>query len=198
MGRRKGGTGATQGGPEHMKRRGKRRAVDHGHLEIRWVTIENPDFADQHDERLGNPRYITAPVNMRESPVTWMLAHGKLDAAQAEAGARFRRLHELSGGADLSGMDTTKEPVDGGGFPDVLTDRKSRAAKELAQARVVLGFAGYDLVMQVCGQCLWIKDIEPTKHRQIVAANRLRLCLTALAEFWGLQSRPYRSWHKAG
>lgn len=164
-----------------------------------WLTsvkIENPEHAFQHDEKLGNPKFIHAPFNMRESPVTWMLKQKTIDEAQAKAASRFRSLYEAAGGAGVKALNYTKEPVDGGGFPDVLTDRKHRAGLELAEVQNFLGRAGFGLVEQICGQCIWIKDIEPTKYRQIKTGKRLKECLTALAQFWNYQSRPITSWRK--
>lgn len=165
---------------------------------VRVGTVENPYYMQDHGDESPTARYIQAPINMRESPITWMLAHDKVDQAQAKAATRFRQLHEMSGGGDLQAMDYMKEPVDGGGFPEIITDRKAQAAKELGEVRTVLGVAGYTLVMQVCGQCIWLKDIEPTKRRQVEAGKALRQCLTVLAEHWGYRSQPIRAWRKAG
>lgn len=160
--------------------------------------VENPNFQRGYAESATNPKTISAAYNARESPIAWMLVHERVNAAQAKAASIFRRNYEMAGGAGAKAIDYTKEPVDGGGFPDILTDRQAEAAKELGRARAALGFSGYELVEQVCGQCLWINQIEATKWRQLQAANNLRDCLDVLADFWGVQRRPIRAYRKAG
>lgn len=152
------------------------------------VTIDNPWFSYDHRENASNPRRIEALSNVRESPLAWMSKCGYIDETQLIVGSIFRMLYEKTGGNTIQAMDTTKEPVDGGKMTDGLTDERFKAAKELMHVRAKLGDQGYKLVEQVCGQCLWLNQIEPTKHYQRLAGKRLRECLDTLAYLWGKAS----------
>lgn len=157
-------------------------------MEIIAVTIDDPEFSYSHEDgKLGNRRKSPAIANVRESPVAWMFKHDQLEVHQLEAANKFRKYYERTGGT-IQAMDTTKEPVDGGKVTDGLTDRKLHSAKELALAEKKLGKQGYKLVEQVCGECLWLNQIEPTKHYQRLAGRRLRESLDTLAFFWNLSS----------
>lgn len=169
-----------------------------GKVEVFTMEVPNPAWRSDLDKVPGFPKEIRAAVNMRESPVAWMLAHKHLDKAQVEAANEFRRCYETAGAADLKAMDTTKEPVDGGGFADVLTDRKMAATDKLHEAYDALGPAGYSIVRSVCGDCVWLKDLEPTKRRQWEAGKHLKECLDVLAIRWGYQMPRTRTWRKAG
>lgn len=177
------------------KRKKQHKTVRVNHfIEFGEVTVENPMFSYDHPEGPGNVRNIPAITNVRESPLAFMYCnkdrHGNrgIDEAQLAAGSYFRELYETTAGATIQAIDTTKEPVDGGKISDGLTDKRFRAAKELEAARLKLGDTGYRLVEQVCGECKWLNQIEPTKHYQRLASDRLKDCLETLAIFWGMAS----------
>lgn len=173
------------------KRRGRKRKavpVTVSPLVI-MVEVENPYFSGAHFEDATNPRKITAAMSMRESPAIWMHQHKQLDDAQAACASRFRRHFEAAGGSGAKAMDTTKEPVDGGKVEDGITDSKVDAAKQLFRARAVLDVYEYRIVEQVCGQCIWIKDLVASKRAQLVMAQDLRVALDKLAMLWGYARR---------
>ncbi len=169
-----------------------------GKVEVFTMEVDNPDWSHDRDKVPGFPKHVRAAVNMRESPIVWMLAHDQVSTTQAKAASRFRELYEAAGSADLKAMDTTKEPVDGGGFPDILTDRKMQAAKDLKDVHALLGIEGYRLIVNVCGECNWIRDLGHTQWKRLRLADKLRECLNALAIHWGYQTPKTRSWRKAG
>lgn len=168
-----------------------------GNIEIVSMDVPNPAWRPDLDKVPGFPKDIRATVNCRESPIVWMLAHDQVSTTQAMAASRFRALYEAAGSADLKAMDYMKEPVDGGGFPDILTDRKMAAAKELAEVHELLGIEGYRLVANVCGDCTWIRDLGRSQWARLRLADKLRDCLSVLAIHWGYQSPKTRTWRKA-
>src|SRR5690606_7860118 len=105
-----------------------------GKVEVFTMDVDNPDWTHDRDKVPGFPKHVRAAVNMRESPIVWMLAHDHVNAHQAMAANEFRMWYEAAGASDLKAMDTTKEPVDGGGTGELLTDRKIKAAKKLKDA----------------------------------------------------------------
>lgn len=156
-------------------------------------------------EEVDNPFYygagnqqkrIKVVYNPRESPIAWMYAHRKrtgVTEGHLLAANHFRKLYETAQGFGVGSMDYTKEPVDGGGFPDILTDRQARAAKKLAEANHKLGMAGYQLVEQVCGQCAFIHQLSQKRRTQDRMSRHLKESLESLAIFWGYQRLPTRA-----
>lgn len=170
------------------KRKRKPKAVKkQGVQAIRFIEVDDPDFSTDHEEgKLGNLKKIKSAVNMRESPVLWMYANDRLDETQLAAAGQFRRYYERRG-FSIQAIDYGKQPVDGGAIhSEGITDEMKQASEELEGARAKLGDQGFTLVEKVCGQLLWINQIEDKKHHQLRAARDLRDCLDTLAIFWGL------------
>ncbi len=164
------------------------------------VEVDNPHFSTDHAESTGNPKRIRALQNARESPITWMYVHHKqtgVTEAQVRAAGKFRSLYETAGGAGVGSFDYTREPVDGGGVTDPLNDRMVDAAKELAGVATRLGPAGYDLVEKVCGQCIFISQLDPRRRTQNKLSENMKDCLDSLAIFWGFQTPKVRSYRHA-
>ena len=161
------------------------------------IDIKNPNFNPAHAGASGNPEYVPAMMNPKESPAAWYHHYGHITKSQYFAAIKFRRLYERTGGAGVKALDYGKEPVDGGQIAhDGLTQGRMDAAKELEFAHDKLGKAGFDLVQATCGELQWLKDMFPTKYQQGKAMNILRECLDELATVWGYQSR-VKSWRAA-
>lgn len=156
------------------------------------VEVENPNWSRDHHGRRDNPRYITATVSLRESAITTMHARKLIDDAQAAAAVRFRRNWEAMGGKGAGAMDYTKEPVDGGGMPETVSDRHLMAGRELEACRRLLGMRGYRLVCQVCGEGYQIAELFSEKRAQLSGMDALRGHLDDLAELWNIKTRTRR------
>lgn len=153
------------------------------------VEVDDPYFNASHAESRGNTRKTTAMVNARESPALWMYTHNNIDTAQFEAAKHFRKLYETAQGTGIQSQDFMKEPVDGGYMPEPLTDRRQRAAKELAAAHNVLGRAGYLLVESVCAHCMEVAQLYSTDWARKRERRNLKDSLDRLASFWGFKTR---------
>lgn len=106
----------------------------HAHIAI--VDVEDP-----YDRGV----FIAALANMRGDHLRRLHAKRRIDDAQYQAGRRWQQLYEEAEVGAIKAMDTTKEPVDGGGFaPELLTDRRKKAIALLTEccARDVLGKEG--------------------------------------------------------
>lgn len=156
---------------------------------IAQVEVENPNWSRDHHGRKDNPRYITATVNLRESAITTMHARDLIDDAQAAAAIRFRRNWEAMGGKGAGAIDYSKEPVDGGGIPETVSDRHLIAGRDLHACRLTLGVRGYKLVSQVCGEGYQVSELFKEKRAQLSAMDALRGFLDDLAEMWSIKSR---------
>ncbi len=182
------------------KRRKKKKVRQTTGTDFIMVDVDNPMFSADHAESSGNPKRIRAVMNARESPIAWMYAHKEqtgITEAQVAAAGRFRRLYETAGGAGVGSIDYMREPVDGSGITDPIGDRMMDAARELVGVNARLGPAGYRLVEQVCGQCLFISQLTPRRREQNKLSGKLKNSLHSLATFWGLQTPSTQSYRKA-
>lgn len=167
-----------------------KRSFSTKNVEVEYQTLDNPDFSRDHAEnRYGNYRKTTAAVNIRESSIGTMKARKIIDEAQAEAALRFRRLWEAMGGAGAGAMDYMKEPVDGGGPVQTITDRQIDAGRRLKKAQEHLGIRNYTLVCRVAGEGFQISELFQGRRAQDSAMDALRGALDDLSELWDLKAR---------
>jgi hypothetical protein len=177
-----------------MAKRSKIKPKPESIFKPNFVMIDNPLFQTAHDESRTNPRQTKAMHNPKESPAAWLLHHGNINASQYRAASEVRRLHELTGAGGVRAFDYEKTKVDGGGAGNVFTDHRMDAAKRLSEVKDVLGQEGYELTIKVCGDGLWINQVEQSRYRQIVAGQNLKQCLTSLAIFFGYESGKIKAW----
>lgn len=164
--------------------------------QIGVADVANPFFNAAHPASSGNPRRIKAAYNLLESPIVYMIAKGQVTQAQGEAGLHFRRIFEAAGGVGAKALDYSREPVDGGAPIDPVNARQWRAAQKLREAHALLGGPAYDIVREVCGQGVFIRQLHATKHAQTMAGKRLQTALSVLAYHWGYETKATRRWRK--
>lgn len=155
-------------------------------IDIRFGEIDNPYFTRSHKEDRANPRKIQAAWNTNESPLVRLATRGTIDARQAVAGHMFRSMFErIQGG--LGSPSNIQERVDGGSAPDVFTENRARASRQLAAAAEVLGASAYFVVSSVCGEGLSLNELARRNHtRPKTAREALKTALDRLAEHWDL------------
>lgn len=148
--------------------------------------VDNPDFSRDHPEgKYGNIRRISATRNIKESAIATLDARGLLHPAQVRAADRFRKLWEQTGGAGAGAMDYTREPVDGGGFRDPVSDRLVAASQELDKCQRYIGLRGYRLVAAVAGEGRSIEEVAgPSQRARYSTTDALRGHLEDLAVMW--------------
>lgn len=163
--------------------------IGHSKADVRMVEIDNPHFSRTHTGSPGNPKTITAAINLRESPIAMMAAKGHLETHQVEAAIKFRRLWETLGGAGAGSSDYAKEPVDGGGARDPITDHQIDAGLELKACSLVIGRRAYDIVEKVAGEGRTITELGSSHRERTTLADYLRNALEDLSEHWGYRNR---------
>lgn len=159
------------------------------HAKVKLVEIDNPHYSKTHAGSPGNPKTVTAAMNLRESPIAMMAAKGHLEPHQVEAAIKFRRLWEALGGSGAGSFDYSREPVDGGGARDPISDRQIDAGFKLKECRELLGRRHYDVVSRVAGDGCTIAELGTSKRARHTLADYLRDALDDLAVHWGLQKR---------
>lgn len=126
-------------------------------------------------------------------PLASLHASQSIDEAQYQAGRHWQRAYELSEVGGARAIDPTKEAVDGGRMPEMLTDAQLRAFKDLGQARGVLGMVGERIVTQVLGERLSIAKVADrwgfsTERDRRYIGMRFNECLEQLAKLWNYAS----------
>lgn len=163
--------------------------LGHLHADIRMVEIDNPHFSRTHTGSPGNPKTITAAINLRESPIAMMAAKKHLQPHQVEAAIKFRKLWETVGGAGAGSFDYSKEIVDGGGVRDCINDHQLDAGLELKACSLVIGRRAYDIVEKVAGEGRTITELGNSHRERTTLADYLRNALEDLSEHWGYRNR---------
>lgn len=128
--------------------------------------------------------------SVRDDPLAGMFSRSQIDQAQLEAGREWQRHHENSEIGSIRAIDPGKEAVDGGRMPEPITDRQTKAFRQLAIADAKLGQEGCALVRDVLGYRLSIT--AAAQKRGMVGESevkyigkRFRECLETLAILWG-------------
>jgi hypothetical protein len=147
------------------------------------LIVDNPYYSADHPESETNPRQIEAVVNLRESSVVTLAAHGILDADQVDAAFRFRRAWETVASARQSSIGFD-EWIDAGRLPAGLAERQLQAAEDLRQCRKLLGAHGYMLVGRVCGEGWHLRDLYPKRGDRDAMTRMLYIHLSSLAALW--------------
>jgi hypothetical protein len=102
------------------------------------------------DDPLERGAKIYGYVNTKGDPLRMMHCRGQLDDAKFAAGRRWQHLYEEAEIGSIKGADTTKEPVDGGGWaPELMTDRRKKAVLALIKCKKIVGREGDHLLRQV-------------------------------------------------
>lgn len=152
------------------------------------------------DDPLEVGRRYQAKVNVRESSIDHMHSRGRIDASQKLAGDRFRKMWEMASVGRNQAMDTTKEPVDGGGGGDPISDELIKASQELARVMRSLGAVGSQLLISLVGEGKRVEDVARhwAKDGGIVSGRRAEGYVTArmvealddLVRLWKLEGSP--------
>jgi hypothetical protein len=149
------------------------------------IVVENPlaTIANENQKR-------ESIRSLRDDPLAGMHSRKQIDDAMFHAGREWQKHHEHAALGSVSAIDPTKEAVDGGRFPDVLTDQQRRASIELAKARVLLGYQGRVIVEGILGQNRTVQEFSMSQglcsEREFkYIGMRFRECLETLAKLWG-------------
>lgn len=151
---------------------------------IATVVVDDP-----YDRSGGR---IKATVSLRDDILRHLHERKEIDDALLMAGRKYERLLEIMQVAPLRAMDTTKEPVDGGGWSgDVFTNEQFNAVRDMGAAETKLGERNAKLVRKILHDRMKFKEVSPSLDRYDIAHVRQTFfsCLEDLAELWGLTKR---------
>lgn len=131
----------------------------------------------------------------RNDPLADMRSRGQIDECDYQAGRYWQNAHEDSQIGSIRAIDPSKESVDGGRPPEILTDKQRKGAGDVNAARVALGPVGNALILDVLSEGLSIKAAAKkrglaTERDRRFLGHRFRECLQTLAVLFGLAMRP--------
>lgn len=156
---------------------------------LETVYVDNPLYSKAHEGASGNPVKIKAQINIKESAIVTLASRKHIDESQLAAATRFRSLWEALGGAGAGAFDYSREPVDGGGSREPLTERQIIAAHELKRAQTLLGNRAYDIMSKIAGQGHSIQELATTHRERTTLTDYLKDGLDELAREWGYANR---------
>lgn len=165
----------------------------------------------------GQPEILVLR-SIRTDPIGWMKSHNQLDESEFLAGRRWQSLYERSHVGSVQAVDTSKEPVDGGKFPELLTDNQRIAIEQLRLASyaivksvpgdMVRGRARIALIQDVLADGMFIRAAASRRgisaDRAVSAlAKEFHQCLAIMAEHFGFigtsskNKSKIRGWRKS-
>jgi hypothetical protein len=119
----------------------------------------------------------------RESSITTLAAAGALDASQVAAAFRFRNAYliTLEAKRESIGFDEWRAP----GRTDLNEqERRADAARDLSEARRLVGAYAYALLLRVAGEGHSLSDMYGARRARESHADILKIHLGMLANLW--------------
>jgi hypothetical protein len=170
------------------------RVHDRRAAEIGRGVIAIPVVVDDPYERGAK---ITVTRNTRNDPLAQMHSHGQIDDAQFAAGRRLENAYQATEVGGARAIDTTKEAVDGGRFPEPLSEAYFNARKVILEANAALGRDNAKLLGAIFTRGLSIELAAimfygATRQDREFCGRLFRECLNTLAVEFGLAMREGR------
>lgn len=103
------------------------------------------------------PQKSVVVRSLRSDPLADMHARSQIDQAQYLAGRHYQRLHERTELGQIGSIDTTKTPVDGGRWPELVTDGQRNAMNDLKALNATLGIHGAALMQDVLATGMFVR-----------------------------------------
>lgn len=97
-----------------------------------------PKLNERGEWETPSPEKVIMVRSTKHDPLGWMHSNGHVDESEYRAASHWQLITELSGFGSVGSIDTTKEAVDGGSFPDALTDGQQAAIQQLKLAKAAL------------------------------------------------------------
>ena len=132
---------------------------------------------------------ITGLRQLRGDPLGRLHAHRQIDEAQYHGGRAFQADFEAAERGPMA-IDPTKEAVDGGQFPEPITEGQRKAVMRLNRAERALGADGAALIHDVLVRRKHIREVGDSRglsgeRWEKYFGLRFRECLDTLAKIYG-------------
>ena len=155
--------------------------------EVDIVTVDNP---------LATIKGVKSDAirSLRKDPLAALHSRSQIDDAQMAAGRKWQYYHEKIEIGGARAIDTTKEAVDGGRFPEPDLDGRDEAGRELKRAKMALAKVeecdGQYIIDKILGEGKTIQQMSTglglcSEWEFRKMGQRFRECLETLAKLWG-------------
>jgi hypothetical protein len=179
---------------------------------LRKITMPSRVAAERVYERMSRDLPINAQVaplmvkdeagdniivfrSLRDDPLGAMHSRGQVDEAKFNAGRHWQRCYEATEISGARAIDFTREAVDGGRLPEMLSDQYSKALADIKKANKALGMEGESIIRDILGRGMPLlhaaaarKLTEESELKYL--GKRFRECLETLALVFGYASPP--------
>jgi len=138
----------------------------------------------------GDGSVLRVTRNLRGDTLAYLRDRRQIDEHQFQAGRYWQAIFEAACGT-IPAMDTTKEPVDGGGrVSDGLTDKRKEATKALLAADLVLKAEGSYIMRHIAGSGVTLAAAAEARGVSAkTLGQKFRGCLDILAVEFNLADR---------
>ena len=126
----------------------------------------------------------------RHDPLFDMKAKKQIDQCDYVAGRHWQAAYENSELGAVRAIDPSKEAVDGGRLPEVLSKQQMAGMQDMRAARETLGAEGHQLMVDILGNGWSIRQAAVARGRysddeRRYVARRFKECLRSLAKRFG-------------
>jgi hypothetical protein len=136
--------------------------------------------------------------SIRNDPLADMKAKNQIDDCDMAAGRHWQLAYENSEIGGVRAIDPSKEAVDGGRMPEMVTDVQRKAMKDIWLARGKLGSEGHILITETLGLGMSLRQIVKlrlggnfSEAEYKFVRKRFRECLATLAKLFGYANSDY-------
>ncbi len=138
------------------------------------------------DDPMEKGEKLQVVRNIRCDPLGRLHSHRQINEAQYAAGRKYQEDWETAE-RGARAIDPTREAVDGGRFPEALTDRQVKARKRLAKLRGELGRRLTRVLDAVLIEGRTIEKIAQSQAQSVLKlhGNLFRVALNEIAEMYG-------------
>lgn len=157
-------------------------------VEKHEVFVDNPFYQKGYAPSKANPPKIKATYNPKSNPALRMYQHNHIDLSQLKAAVEFQKIYE-NARHRMRAVDYSAIKVDNSIWGDSFNQTTVDNIKRLEGIRDMLGREGYYIVARICGECVWIKDIDRREYSAKKIGKNLKEALSALARYFGYDTR---------
>ncbi len=148
---------------------------------------------DEVDDPLSHGEKIVVLRSTRHDPLFDMKSKKQIDQSEFVAGRHWQAAWENSELGAVRAIDFTREAVDGGSLPEMLTDIQRRAMQDIKAARNALGTEGNQIIVDILGTGWSVKQAALNRGKfsdddRRYIGRRFRECLATLAIRFGYSS----------
>ena len=155
---------------------------------LRNAQVAADEVEDPHGINPGDK--IVVLRSTRHDPLFDLKQKKQLDQCDYVAGRHWQAAYENSELGAVRAIDPSKEAVDGGRLPEVLTKIQMAGMQDMRAARETLGAEGHQLMVDILGNGWSIRQAAVARGRysddeRRYVARRFKECLRSLAKRFG-------------